>query len=130
MKMFSEITKKNIFAISVGPLALVPALFGATFVYSLFGGGLASFFDAVLATLMVAMVGLLIAYPITIFFGMPALLILNRLGLLGLLPLLLVALIGAGGVALWLMPSLYGFLYFGYCGIAVAVGCWYAFKYF
>lgn len=129
MNTFSETTRKNIFAVAVGPLALVPAIVLATMINVLSQGIDSDWQGAILSALFVSVVGLLIAYPLVILLGIPAVLVLLHYKKLGFLPLAILGLFGALPVTLWFSPSWQSFLMFGYCSTAVVLGCWCAYKY-
>jgi uncharacterized membrane protein YeaQ/YmgE (transglycosylase-associated protein family) len=129
MNTFSETTRRNIFAVAVGPLALVPAIILATLLNVLFQGSDSDWQGAIVSALFVSVVGLLIAYPLVVVLGVPAVLVLRRYQTLGFFPLAILGLVGALAVTLWLAPSVQSFLMFGYCSTAVVSGCWCAYKY-
>ena len=128
MRTFSETTRRNVFAVAVGPLALMPAIVLATLVNVLLQGGDSDWQGAIMSSLFVSVIGLLIAYPLVVAIGVPAILVLLRYQKLGFFSLAIVGLLGVLPVTLWLAPSWQSFLMFGYCSTAVVLGCWYAYK--
>lgn len=128
MNTFSDTTRRNVFAVAVGPLALVPAGVLATLVNVLLQGKDSDWQGAIVSSLFVSVVGLLIAYPLVVVLGVPAVLVLSRYQMLGFFPLAIFGLLGALPVTVWLAPSLQSFIMFSYCSTAVVFGCWCAYK--
>lgn len=130
MKAFSKTTRKNIFTFLIGPLALIPAIVLGSIVMSIFveGNNLLSTFKF---GLFIAFFGLIVfAYPATLFVGIPSIMILERKGKYGLLPLILISLLVAAVISLMVFPSIFMVSVYCYSAVTVSLGCWYANKWF
>jgi hypothetical protein len=126
MKTFSDTTRKNIFVFFVGPLVMLPAVLLGALVLSLFAGG-EDLLSALGFGLFVASIGLVVfAYPATLVIGIPAIIILERKNKYGLMPLVLIGLLGAGFITVLSAPSVFVLAAYSYSAISVSLGCWYA----
>lgn len=125
----NDVNRKSLFSITLGPLLLVPALGMVGSVISIMNLSNFSDFTGMTALyLMYGAIGLMFAYPGTIIFGLPSMLALRAYNKFNLPMLIAVSLIPATIIFGLVMPTLGGWLFYGYSSAAVAVGCWYAFK--
>ena len=133
MKHVSGATRKIVFAVLIGPLAFIPAFFLASIVSKVFNLRFEGFqnernilLDEPFAA---SMIGLVYSYPMTIFFGVPAMLLLKSMGVLNIYTLILVGSLGASIVAQVISwPSFSVWLFLSYFSTAVCIGCWYLYK--
>ena len=130
MNMLSIKTRKNILVFFVGPLALIPAVLIATLILLFFNAG-EDFLEGFASGLVVLFYGLVfIAYPATLILGIPAIIILEKTNKYGLVPLLIIGLLGAILITAMSAPSVVVLVAYSYCAISVSLGCWYANKCF
>lgn len=129
VKAFPETTRRNVLAVVVGPLALVPAIVLATLANTLCQGGSSDWQELMVFALTVSVIGLFFAYPLVLAFGVPAVLVLRHYQRLGFVPLAILGVLCALLLTLCFSPYLNAFLMFGYCSVWVVSGCWYAYKY-
>jgi len=125
----NDVTRKSLFSITLGPLLLVPALGIVGSIISVLN--LSNFSDLTGMTalyLMYGVIGLLFAYPGVIIFGLPSMLALRAYNKFSLPILIIVSVIPASILFGLVMPTLEGWLFYGYSSVVVAVGCWYVFK--
>ena len=133
-----SVIKKNIAAGIIGPLMLFPSLVLAGIFMAVYeaeslselyeSGDFSVLIDAVVTFGSFALYGLIFAYPLTVFFGLPVAAILKKFGIFNLPVLLLVSLIPASIIFGIFEPTLYGWFFYGYASLAVALGCWYSYK--
>ncbi|WP_018277572.1 hypothetical protein WKI13_13230 [Teredinibacter turnerae] len=129
MKTFSITTRKNVAAVFLGPLLLVPVM-TLTYVFlALFNGSPTNLIDVVGVSLFFSLWGLIIAYPAALFLGVPSILLLKRYKKLNYFSVVL------SGVA-WSIPIALNFgidtsstIFVSYCAAIVATGCWLVYRY-
>ena len=126
MRAFGDLFRKNLLALLLGPLAVIPA----TIVYTL---GF-QFIDPAenqeqfgIAPLFI-LFGLIIAYPATLIIGLPASILLEKFNKFNLLNLLIVSFIVVSIYALIMEGSFFGYLFILYFAIWVACGSWFFYK--
>ncbi|HEX7763787.1 MAG TPA: hypothetical protein VF433_09270 [Cellvibrio sp.] len=133
-----SVIKKNIAAGIIGPLMLFPSLVMAGVFMAIYeaeslselyeAGNFSVLIDAVITSGIFALYGLIFAYPLTIFFGLPVAALLRKIGMFNLPVLLLVSLIPANIIFGVFEPTLAGWLFYSYASLAVALGCWYSYE--
>ena len=130
MKVFSLPTRKSIAAILIGPLSVLPIciVFGSLFSL-LFGSGLKQFTNEAPVYLMMGLVGIPIAYVVTLVYGLPVMLLLNKFKRLNLLNLALLSVVPAGLFCILVVQQPYLFLVYGVISMLVAISCWRVYKY-
>ncbi|WP_028877547.1 hypothetical protein [Teredinibacter turnerae] len=129
MKTFSVTTRKNVAAVLLGPLFLVPAMLLTYLVLALLNNGSPTNSSNVIGiSLFFSFWGLIIAYPAAIVLGVPSVLILKRIGKLNYFTVLVAAIV-------WSIPlsAIFGIdsgsmLFVVYCACIVASGCWMVYK--
>ncbi|PCJ97581.1 MAG: hypothetical protein COA42_24515 [Alteromonadaceae bacterium] len=127
MKAFSQFTRKNVGAFFIGPLALIPAVFILLSLEIVFNNQASSTMWMGLFPLYAA-IGLAIAYPATLFLGVPSVVVLKKHGRLTLTNLLLVGLVPISVATLFVSPTIYFWLFFASCSSSVIIGAWYVYK--
>ena len=126
MKTFSQATRNNLVVFFIGPLFLIPAVllmipivayFDENFIYP----------DRIFTIAFVtAIIGLFtVAYPLTLFIGLPAIYFLRKAKKLSLLNMILAGFMGATLVTLIINPSISALLMYCYCTASVSFGCWF-----
>lgn len=130
MKVFSLPTRKNIAAVLIGPFSVLPicVVFGSAFSI-LFGGGLDQFSNEAPAYLLMGLVGIPIAYIVTLLYGLPVVLLLAKLNQLKLPIILFLSVLPAGLFCLLVVQQPYLFLVYGVISMLVAASCWGIYKY-
>jgi hypothetical protein len=133
-----SVIKKNIAAGIIGPLMLFPSLVLAGVFITVYeseslselyeSGDFSVLIDAIAIFGSFALYGLIFAYPLTIFFGLPAAALLKKIGIFNLPAMLLVSLIPASVIFGIFEPTLEGWFFYGYASLAVALGCWYSYE--
>ena len=123
MKTFSDSFRKNAFACIFGPLAVIPA----TIVYALAFKIIAPQANSSNFELVpfVAFIALAVAYPATLFLGLPISLILQKMGKFNLVNLLIVSTISISTYGVISGAHLTEFVLAIYFSIFVVTGCWY-----
>lgn len=129
MKVFSLATRKNVAAILIGPLSVFPicVVFGSVFSL-LFGGGIDEFTNEASAFLLMGLVGIPISYLVTLFYGLPVVLLLSKLNRLSLLYIVTFSLIPAGLFCILIVQQPYLFWIYGAISMLVATACWGVYK--
>lgn len=130
MKVFSLTTRKNIAAILIGPLSVLPIciVFGSIFSL-LFGGGLDQFANEAPLYLIMGLVGIPIAYMITLFYGLPVVLLLSKFNKLSLGYIVSLSVVPASLFCIFIVTQPYLFLVYGAISMLVATACWGIYKY-
>lgn len=114
----------NVLSIVIGPLALVPGLIMILPVALVVEGRWLNVLETLAGLFMMSLFGLAIAYPAALFYGLPVMIILRRLGLFSpyyLVPLSLVP------CTLFFINSpfeFYAWSFFAWSSASVAMGCW------
>lgn len=123
MESFSEFTRKNVAAVVLGPLALIPTLLLLAYVEVLFKNQSAKVAFGELFPLYTA-VGLPFTYLVTLIVGLPTVVILNKLNKLNLLNITLVWLIPLSIFSLFQNPAFIFWVFFTCCAFSVTLSCW------
>lgn len=126
MKVLSGRFRKNFFACLLGPLAVIPA----TLLYILVP---AIFFEQSLDGqfgffLFFMFMGLCIAYPITLAFGLPISLLLQRFNRFNLYYLLIVVLASVGVFTVFTGNTVGAFMFTAYYSVAVALASYFSYQ--
>ncbi|WP_045858610.1 hypothetical protein [Teredinibacter purpureus] len=127
MKIFSQFTRKNVMAVALGPLAIIPASFLLAYAEVVFRGQSVQVALGELFPLYVV-VGLPIGYLVTFIVGIPTVLVLNKLNKLSLLNITSVWLVPLSIFSLFQEPIILFWAFFTFPAFAVTVGCWRLYK--
>ena len=123
MKVFSETTRKNIAAITFGPLAIIPAALILNLItYLMFSESNQS--TGWLLFFSLSVIGLVISYLTTICIGLPIILVLQKFNAFNWMTIVAAALIIVGIFCIYTSAQFIIFLYLGFFGSAVAIACW------
>ena len=130
MKVFSLATRKNIAAVLIGPFSVLPIciVFGSIFSL-LFGGGLDQFANEAPAYLLMGLVGIPVSYLVTLFYGLPVVLVLSKFNKLKLVYLVSLSVVPAGLFCILVVQQPYLFFVYGIISMLVASACWGVYKY-
>lgn len=123
MKTFSDHVRKNIYACLFGPLAILPASIGYALFFKVYEPS-ANVDNFQIVPLFI-LIGLIVAYPITIFVGLPLSFILQNLGKFNLITMSSVVLIGSSIVTLSTGGGLHDFVFIAYFSLFVSTLCFY-----
>lgn len=123
MTIFDPETRKLIVVVLVGPLAILPALLLLSLATALLDTT-----DAGTSFLLFSLIGLEIAYPVSIVFGVPILLVLKHFNQLNLVTLIAAAILIVMTLSILLPFSLSLMFLYIYCALAVATGSWWVYK--
>ena len=126
MRTFSETFRKNLYACLLGPLSVIPA----TILYTLAFKFIAPEANADNFELLplVVIVALMVAYPITLVFGLPISIILQKLNRFNLFNLIIVTnscLLIYGYITNAQVTEMVLVIYYG---LFVSSSCWYLYK--
>ncbi len=125
MKTFSSTTRKNIAASLIAPLAIIPAILVFMLIAFLFSDNHnAKWFEGL--TFFIVL-GLYIAYPITIFFGSSSVLVLKYFDQFTLVNTLIIAVILATLVSAVLVPVFKTWIFISYLSLSISCAYWYVF---
>lgn len=123
MKTFSDLFRKNLYACLIGPLEVIPA----TIIYALAFRFIApeANRDNFELVPLVALIALIVAYPITLFVGLPLSIILQKYGNFNFRTLLAITLLLIFVYSLLSGAQFLEVALITYFSTFVVTGCWY-----
>ena len=124
MKVYSLATRKNVAALLIGPLSVLPTCVILGILWLCILGSGERLTQVVSASLFIGFVGLPIAYLVTLTYGLPVAMLLAKFNKLNFLNLALLSIIPAAIFCILAMNPPYLFLMYGLISILVAASCW------